>query len=144
MPRAVSTTERPELVPAGAGLASTIAIETHGEVGETDAVFVRARGYWEQVWLRFRRDRVAIAGGVFIVFLVFMAFAGGPIFTHWILHHGPNDQFFVGGVDQKTLLPVGPWTWVTQAPYSGAVGHFGHTLFILGASDTTGRDEFLR
>jgi peptide/nickel transport system permease protein len=139
----VSTTERPELVPAAAGLAATIAIETHGEVGEADATFVRARGYWEQVWLRFRRDRVAIAGGCFIVLLAFCAFAGGPIAAHY-LGHGPNDQFFGGGVDQKTLLPVGPLTWVSTAPYAGAAGHFSDTLFILGASDTTGRDEFLR
>ena len=31
---------------------------------------------WEQVWIRFRRDKVAIAGGVFIVLLVVDAFAG--------------------------------------------------------------------
>jgi peptide/nickel transport system permease protein len=124
-------------------LAATIAAETHGEVGEFDAVRVRARGYWEQVWLRFRRDRVAIAGGVFIVLLIFCAFAGGPISAHY-LGHGPNDQFFAGGVDQKTLLPVGPFSWISTAPYAGAAGNFPHTLFILGASDTTGRDEFLR
>jgi peptide/nickel transport system permease protein len=139
----VSTTERPEFVPAAAGLAATVAIESHGEVGELGTVRVRARGYWEQVWLRFSRDRIAIAGGCFIVFLVFAAFAGGPIAAHF-LGHGPNDQFFAGGVNQKTLLPVGPWTWVSTAPYAGAAGHFGHTLFLLGASDTTGRDEFLR
>jgi peptide/nickel transport system permease protein len=139
----VSTTDRPELVPAAAGLAATIAAETHGEVGGPDAIRVRARGYWEQVWLRFRRDRVAIAGGAFIILLVFCAFAGGPIAAHY-LGHGPNDQFFAGGVDQKTLLPVGPWTWVSEAPYAGAAGDFGKTLFLLGASDTTGRDEFLR
>jgi len=67
----------------------------------------------------------------------------GPI-ASWLLGHGPNDQFFAGGVNQNTLLPVGPWTHITTAPYSGAVGNFPHTLFILGASDTTGRDEFLR
>jgi peptide/nickel transport system permease protein len=124
-------------------LAASIAAETHGVVGEAEAIAVRARGYWELVWLRFRRDRIAIAGGVFIMLLVFCAFAGGPIAAHF-LGHGPNDQFFAGGVDQKTLLPVGPFSWISTAPYSGAVGHFSHTLFILGASDTTGRDEFLR
>jgi peptide/nickel transport system permease protein len=139
----VSTADRPELVPAGAGLAATVAIETHGEVGEADAVQVRARGYWELVWLRFRRDRVALAGGVFIIVLLFAAFVGAPIAAH-LLGHGPNDEFFAGGVDQKTLLPVGPWTHVSTAPYAGAAGHFPSTLFILGASDTTGRDEFLR
>jgi peptide/nickel transport system permease protein len=124
-------------------LAASIAAETHGAVGDPDAIRVRARGYWEQVWLRFRHDRIAIAGGVFIILLVFCAFAGGPIAAHY-LGHGPNDQFFAGGVDQKTLLPVGPFTWVSTAPYAGAAGHFSDTLFILGSSDTTGRDEFLR
>jgi len=139
----VSTTERPEFVPAGAGLAATVAVETHGEVGELGTVRVRARGYWEQVWIRFRRDRIAIAGGVFIVLLVFAAFAGGPI-AALILGHGPNDLFPAGGIDQTSLLPVGPWTHVTTAPYAGAIGHFPKTLFILGSDGLTGRDEFLR
>jgi peptide/nickel transport system permease protein len=139
----VSTTERPEFVPAGAGLAATVAVETHGQVGELDTVLVRARGYWEQVWIRFRRDRVAIAGGIFIIVLVFAAFIGAPIAAA-LLGHGPNDLFPAGGVDQKTLLPVGPWTHVTEAPYPGASGNYGTTLFILGADGVTGRDEFLR
>jgi ABC-type dipeptide/oligopeptide/nickel transport system permease subunit len=139
----VSTTERPEFVPAGAGLAATVAVETHGEIGAPETIQVRARGYWEQVWIRFRRDRVAIAGGVFIIFLIFAAFIGAPIAAH-LLGHGPNDLFPAGGVDQTTLLPVGPWTHVTKAPYAGAGGHYGTTLFILGSDGITGRDEFLR
>src|SRR5207244_8090898 len=71
------------------------------------------------------------------------AFAGGPL-AAWLLGHGPNDQFFAGGVDQKTLLPGGPWHHVSLAPYAGAAGHYGSTLFILGSDSTTGRDEFLR
>ncbi len=139
----MSTTERPEFVPAGAGLAATIAQETHGELGDPAAVAVRARGYWEQVWIRFRRDKVAITGGVFIIVLVFAAFAGAPI-ASWLLGHGPNDLFTAGGVNQTTLLPVGPWSHISTAPYAGAAGHWGTTLFILGADGTTGRDEFLR
>ncbi|HEY4347420.1 MAG TPA: ABC transporter transmembrane domain-containing protein, partial [Gaiellaceae bacterium] len=139
----MSTTERPEFVPAGAGLAATVAVETHGEIGAPETIQVRARGYWEQVWIRFRRDRVAIAGGVFIIFLIFAAFIGAPIAAH-LLGHGPNDLFPAGGVDQTTLLPVGPWTHVTKAPYAGAGGHYGTTLFILGSDGITGRDEFLR
>ena len=141
----MSTTDRPEYLPAGAGLAASVAVDAPvaGAGVGVDGVPVRARGYWEQVWIRFRRDRVAIGSGIFILFLVFSAFAGGPIAAHF-LGHGPNSQFFAGGVDQKTLLPVGPWSHITTAPYVGAVGHFPKTLFILGASDTTGRDEFLR
>ena len=54
----MATTEHPELVSSGAGLASTVAVETHGEIG---VGAVRARGYWEGVLLRFRRDKFAIA-----------------------------------------------------------------------------------
>ena len=58
----MSLNQKPEFLSSGAGLASAISVESHGELGEAAAV--KARGYWEQVWLRFRRDRVAIAGGV--------------------------------------------------------------------------------
>jgi peptide/nickel transport system permease protein len=125
---------------AGAGLAGTIALESGPELGEN--VGVKARGYWEQVWLRFRRDKVAIAGGLFIIFLIIVAYLGAPLAAH-LLGHGPDDQFG-GGVDPTSFQPVGPWTRVSAAPYVGATGDFGTTLFILGADDVTGRDEFLR
>jgi peptide/nickel transport system permease protein len=137
----VATTEHPELVSSGAGLATAVAAETHGELGIETAV--RARGYWEGVWLRFRRDKFAIAGGMYIVFLVLVAFAGAPIAAS-LLGHGPDEQF-AGGLDPNTTLPVGPWTHVSEAPYVGATGHFGTTLFILGGdASALGRDEFLR
>jgi len=46
------------------------------------------------------------------------------------------------------VLPVGPFTWVSDAPYPGAVPapgqHFDKTFFVLGADSQLGRDEFLR
>jgi peptide/nickel transport system permease protein len=97
---------------------------------------LRARGHWEQVWRRFRRDRLALAGGGFVVLLVQTAIAGGPIAAA-ILGHGPNDLYYTA-VDSR-LLPVGPMTHVQD------VNHPGHTtLFVLGADGTLGRDEFLR
>jgi peptide/nickel transport system permease protein len=135
----VATTERPELVSSDAGLASAVAAETHGELGGTA---VRARGYWEGVLLRFRRDKFAIAGGVYILFVVFVGFIGAPIAAH-ILGHGPNDQF-AGALDPNTVLPVGPWAHVSTQPYIGATGNFSDTLFILGGDGQLGRDEFLR
>ena len=53
-----------------------------------------------------------------------------------LLGHGPNTIFF-DGVDER-LVPVGPWTYVTD-PATGE-----QTLLILGADGTLGRDEFLR
>jgi peptide/nickel transport system permease protein len=136
----VATTDRPELVSSGAGLASSVAVETHGELGSEGAV--RARGYWEGVWLRFRRDKFAIGGGFYILFILIIGFIGAPIAAK-ILGHGPND-LFAGGVDSKTLLPVGPFSDVTNQPYPGATGHFTHTFFVLGGDSQLGRDEFLR
>jgi peptide/nickel transport system permease protein len=136
----VASTERPELVSSGAGLASSVAVETHGELGSEGAV--RARGYWEGVWLRFKRDKFAIGGGVFIIFLVLVAFVGSPIAAK-VLGHGPN-ELFAGGVNSNTVLPVGPLTHVSDKPYPGAVGHFHTTFFVLGADSQLGRDEFLR
>jgi peptide/nickel transport system permease protein len=136
----VATTERPELVSSGAGLASSVAAESHGELGTAAAV--RARGYWEGVFMRFRRDKVAIAGGIYIVLVILIGFIGAPIAGHF-LGHGPNEQF-AGGLDPKTILPVGPLTEVSTQPYPGAVGNFQQTYFILGADGQLGRDEFLR
>jgi ABC-type dipeptide/oligopeptide/nickel transport system permease subunit len=123
---------------------------THGETlvaaevppappGETQ---VKARGYWELVWIRFKRDRLALGSIGFIVFLLLAAFVGAPVAAHF-LHHGPND-IFAGGVNQATSAPVGPWTWISTAPYPGAIGHFPKELLILGGDSSLGRDVFLR
>jgi peptide/nickel transport system permease protein len=108
------------------------------DVAPAAAGEVVARGYWEQIWRRFRRDRVAVAGGVFIVFLFVAAFAGAPLAAA-LLGHGPNDIFSFSGVDPNTLLPVGPMSHVQDLEDPNST-----TLFVLGASDTLGRDEFLR
>src|ERR671935_1774374 len=83
----------PEILSSGAGLAAAVAVEAGPELGEFEPV--RARGYWEQVWLRFRRDRVAIGGGVFILFLFLAAFIGAPIAAP-LLGHRPNGPFAGG------------------------------------------------
>jgi ABC-type dipeptide/oligopeptide/nickel transport system permease subunit len=113
-----------------------------GEIADLGAV--KARGYWELVWIRFRRDKVALASGFFIVFLIFAAFALAPLFKAWV-GHGPND-IFADGV--RASKPVGPWTRIDTAPYLGATSAdgkpFADQLLPLGASDELGRDMFLR
>ena len=131
-----------DLLSSGAGLASAIAVEAHGELGE-DIEPVKARGYWEQVWLRLAQDRVAIAGGIFIAALLLIAFVGAPLAARQ-LGHGPNDINSLGGLDAQSQLPVGPWTTVGTEPYPGAPGKFEDTLYILGADSQLGRDMFLR
>jgi peptide/nickel transport system permease protein len=126
----VSQSEK-EILGGGAGLAGAIALESGTELGEIE---VKARGYWEQVWRRFRRDKIAIAGGVTIILLILTAFIGAPIAEHF-LGHGPDDQFY--NALNKLGAPIGPWSSVDN-------GLGGHTFFVLGADSTLGRDEFLR
>jgi peptide/nickel transport system permease protein len=124
-----------DLVSSQAGLASAVSVEAAGHLGEGTEP-VKARSYWEQVWIRFKRDKVAMGSGAFIILLVLTAIFGGPIAQHF-LGHGPNDIFYAGV--NENLLPVGPMTHVADSD------HPGHTtLFILGADGTLGRDEFLR
>jgi peptide/nickel transport system permease protein len=96
---------------------------------------VEARGYWNQIWRRFSRDRAALVAGVVIIVLLLAAFLGAPIASH-LLGHGPNDVNPINAViDGK---PVGPWSHVKDL-------YGTHTqLYILGADGLTGRDEFLR
>jgi peptide/nickel transport system permease protein len=130
----VPQTEKENFGAAG-GLAGELLLESGTDIGEIE---IKARGYWEQVWIRFRRDKIAIAGGLFVIFLVLAAFLGAPLAAN-ILGHGPNDLYSFTAVNPGTLLPVGPWTHVQD------IKHPGHdTLFILGADGTLGRDEFLR
>jgi peptide/nickel transport system permease protein len=99
-----------------------------------------ARGYWESVWRRLKRDKFAVAGGVFIILLFFIAFAGAPLATH-LLGHGPNEPFLVSGGLDADQLPAGPWTHVGKLKTDGSIDT---QLFVLGSDSTLARDEFLR
>ena len=129
-----------EVLSAGAGLAAEVALETGGELGEIQAV--RARGYWEQVWIRFRKDKIAIASGFVILLLFVFAFPGAPLAERW-LGHGPNDIFPTPGVGvDQNLVPVSPLTRATN--FNAETGAEEEVFFPLGTADTLGRDELLR
>jgi peptide/nickel transport system permease protein len=133
----VTPGEKEVVVSGAAGLGAAVAAEGGVELGALD---VRARGYWELVWIRFKRDKIAIASGILIVLLIFVAFAGAPIAKR-ALGHGPNDLFIGSNAVSSQLQPAGPWKWID---YTDKDGHRHHTLLILGASNTLGQDEFLR
>jgi peptide/nickel transport system permease protein len=122
-----------EVLGAGAGIAGAIALESGVELGEID---VKARGYWEQVWRRFKKDKIAIGGGITIILLILVAFIGAPI-AKAILGHGPDDLFYTAMNAQGQ--PIGPLAHVPDPL------HPGKDVFLpLGADSTLGRDEFLR
>ena len=100
---------------------------------------IQARGYWAGIWLRLKKDKLALAGGVFIPILFLVAFVGAPVAAHFI-GHGPNEPFFAsGGVDAE-LLPAKPLTYVQAITATGTEKQ----ILVLGGDSTLGRDEFLR
>src|ERR1051326_8423326 len=135
----MSQREQEVVVSSGApgGLIADVASETGGALGELEAI--RARGYWELVWRRFRRDKAAIISGFFIILLIAVAFAGAPIAQRYI-GHGPSDIFVEPpAVQLNSLLPANPGTWFNN-PYKNNA----RQILLLGAANRLGQDEFLR
>jgi peptide/nickel transport system permease protein len=129
-----TSTKQPELLPAGAGISGGIALDAEGAFA-SEPESVKARGYWEQIWRRFKRDRVAIASIFFLILLVILVYPGAW-FAERMVGHGPDD-IFTDGIDEG-FLPVGPMSTVVNFE-SGE-----EQLLILGADSSLGRDLFLR
>jgi hypothetical protein len=127
MANGTTTDRKPEILGSAAGLGSSIELESGQGLGEE--IEVRARGYWEQVWRRFKQDRVAIGSIFFLIALVLAVYPGAWL-AERLLGHGPNDQFFDGIT--SSLIPVGPWTKVHH-PITGE-----EQLHILGAARSAG------
>jgi peptide/nickel transport system permease protein len=124
----------------GEGVAARPEAAAHGELEH-----VQARSYWDYVWLRFKRDKLAVASAVFIVFVLVGSFAGPPL-ASYLVGHGPNDVFVGTTAVSPGLLPAGPWTWVEherpldRPPYVEKQ----RQLLVLGAANRLGQDELLR
>jgi peptide/nickel transport system permease protein len=118
--------------------------------GQLDAP--RPQGQWALARRRFKRDRVAVGCGIFLLVLVFAVGPGAPLYEK-IVGHGPND-FFPYAVSVG-LRPVGPFTVTWDTPMMAGDDPFAlkhpdppkgtpKTLLLLGADSQLGRDEFLR
>jgi len=126
---------------AGDGGLSVRLDETASDIGDDGTQSgVAARGYWEGIWNRVKRDKLALVGGAFIIVLFIVAFAGAPLAAK-MLGHGPNEPFLVSGGLDSEGLPAGPWTTVGKLTESGDLVE---QKFILGSDSTLARDEFLR
>ena len=55
----------------------------------------RPQGQWTLAWQRFKRDRVAVGCGIFLLLVVFLVGPGAPLYEK-IVGHGPNDFFPYG------------------------------------------------
>jgi ABC-type dipeptide/oligopeptide/nickel transport system permease subunit len=85
---------------------------------------VIGRSPGELFWMRFRSDRVALGGLVFIVLLVLLALTA-PLISRYVVHHGANELFREEMLNEFGL-PNGP-----------------NGRFWFGA-DRAGRDLFVR
>jgi ABC-type dipeptide/oligopeptide/nickel transport system permease subunit len=75
-------------------------------------------------WRRFRRDKFAVAGFVFIAIMIVLATVGAPLLSS-VVNHEPN-EVFVSEALNEIGLPIGP------------TGEFWF------GADTAGRDLFVR
>ena len=98
---------------------------------------VVARTPRQLAFARLRRDYVALASLVFIILLVLFALAG-PLFESWTGH--PVNTSNSTGVDDYTLLPVGPMHGCANGLAS--VGE--RACFVLGASNNLGYDMLVQ
>jgi peptide/nickel transport system permease protein len=95
------------------------------EVGGEPSAQVVGRSPGQLFWRRFRRDKFALAGIVFVVFMIFVATVGAPLVAN-ITGHPPNDTSHLREATNQLGLPIGP-----------------SSDFWFGA-DTAGRDVFVR
>jgi peptide/nickel transport system permease protein len=102
------------------------------------------------LWTRFKRDRMAVVSGIFLLLLVGSIVIGPPVLQR-VLGHGPDDPFPYA-VDTY-LKPVGPFSRVPDLNTSQATDPFDlgkapegtpTTIFILGGDGPLGRDMLER
>ncbi len=98
-------------------------VEAAEELGIEPSSQIIGRSPWQIFWTRFRRDKVAVVGAIFIVVLAIIAILA-PLISKWV-GHGPNQLF------SETLSEIG-------LPNEGP----GKAFFF--GVDTSGRDVFVR
>ncbi|HET8607270.1 MAG TPA: ABC transporter permease [Gaiellaceae bacterium] len=92
--------------------------------GAADLAAIRGKSPKRLFWERFRRDRLALAGGIVVAVLVLVAIAGGPIASR-VTGHSENATYEATMTDAFGV-PKGP-----------------NSKFYFGA-DSSGRDLFVR
>ena len=96
---------------------------------------VEGRTPWQLFWRRFRRDKFAIAGFIFIIIMAVIA-VSAPFISNSLVHRGPNDLFIYETLDEYGL-PIGPTFESIEVEGQARPG------FWFGA-DQAGRDLFVR
>jgi len=93
--------------------------------GEQD---IAGRSLRQIAWRRLKQDRVALAGGMVVIFLIFIAFIA-PLLSRLFGH--PIDEYHIDKIDQTISTPLGKFGGISKE-------------FLLGVEPTSGRDVFSR
>ncbi|MBT2509512.1 MULTISPECIES: ABC transporter permease [Streptomyces] len=105
--------------------AETAAVDVAADV---PAKAIEGRSPWKIAWVRLKRDKVALAGGVVVVFLILVAVFAPLIVS--LLGHPPN-EFHEDQIDPLLGTPV------------GSLGGMSSD-FLFGVEPINGRDVFSR
>ncbi|MGW0547803.1 ABC transporter permease [Streptomyces altiplanensis] len=105
--------------------AQTAAVDVAADV---PAKAIEGRSPWKIAWVRLKRDKVALAGGVVVLFLILVAVFAPLIVS--VLGHPPND-FHEDKIDPLFGTPIGSWGGMSSD-------------FLLGVEPVNGRDVFSR
>jgi peptide/nickel transport system permease protein len=89
---------------------------------------IEGRSLWQISWIRLKRDKVAIAGGIFVIFLILVAIFA-PLICK-LVGVTPND-FHQELVDPSLQTPIGKWNGIS----------WDHPF---GVEPVNGRDIFAR
>ncbi|MFG1817946.1 ABC transporter permease [Kribbella sp. NPDC049174] len=114
-------------------MTAPLEVEPGSSAAEPEAVLagvrkIEGRSLWQISWIRLKRDKVAIAGGVFVVFLILVAIFA-PLICK-LVGVTPND-FHQDLVDPSLQTPIGKWNGIS----------WDHPF---GVEPVNGRDIFAR
>jgi len=100
-------------------------VEVTGPAGG-DVVRVEGRTPWQLFWGRFRRDKIAIAGMIFVIIIVIAAIFA-PLFVRFVSHRGPNyfPEDSTGLTNDFSIPIMGP-----GGQYWGGVDGLGRDVFV--------------
>jgi peptide/nickel transport system permease protein len=113
----------------------TVPLEVVGSQGEAqpEAVLegghaIEGRSLGQIAWMRLKRDKIALSGGVVVLVLIVMAIFA-PLIVKWLGH--PPNEFHYDQVNPDTQIPIGS--------HGGISRHF-----LFGVEPVNGRDLFSR
>src|SRR4051794_21553690 len=107
---------------------TTTPIADAAEERTPDEGAIAGRSLRQIAWRRLKKDKVAIAGGIFIIVLIVLALLA-PVLTRLFGH--PIDEYHIDKIDPTIGTPLGRLGGISKD-------------FLLGVEPTSGRDVFGR